>query len=211
MGREVGGDFRYATPRELIPFCEVLKQLDKLQLMSACVHENRFDDRGLVPSRKQNLGAAGDRRALPSRFRQETNRLDDRRASPALAGDAAPSMDRQMRHDACGEGIGAAFDQERLISDRRGESCDMLEDSSYQLAHRVEHWVRLESKFEPLVEAFPLPITTQVINDRPAATRGGSQIDRIHDSHSQATPLQPNHCYEFAEAFLCELRRSSLV
>src|SRR5271165_1288046 len=31
-----------------------------------------------------------------------------------------------------------------------------------------------------------------VINDRSAARRGGSQIDRIHDSHSQATPLQSN-------------------
>jgi hypothetical protein len=61
VGRHSGGNFPYARTRNLMSFDDRLEQPDELGRPKVSIVKNRFDDRRLLSSCKQNLGLAKDR------------------------------------------------------------------------------------------------------------------------------------------------------
>jgi len=104
-----------------------LEQPDELGLREGRIVKDRFDDRRLLASHKQNLGLAKDRSPTTAWLREEPDCADDGWQPYALVRTSLPPANQQARHQPRQDRIQATFNQEWLAADRRWRFCSALD------------------------------------------------------------------------------------
>jgi hypothetical protein len=142
MASERGSDLRQSTVRNLVSFGDRFERTNELRLIEAGIVKNRFDDRRLLPSCKQNVDLATDRSCHQPRSMkvkrllqgpraagicEESDCANDCRKPSTLLRRSVPDANQLTRHHPRQDGIAAALNQPRLITGRRGRFCRALD------------------------------------------------------------------------------------